>query len=218
MYRSLQLLQPKFTPYVTRDERVKIRNLVLTVIARLKLPEINIDDRSASKLYARFLEGLLQTPMAHVESNTPSPVGMTTASALPNVSMRPDPNMSFYPGSSNTQQFRPSYGTGYFGGNAGNGYPMSSPSQSPDARSTSFNHGSPEMQLSPGQNNLNGYGGHYPNSNNNSSPPQQDLFNDMPFFSENEMILQSMQMQSMSDANVWQEITALPGMHPFCFP
>lgn len=44
-------------------------------------PEIAIDDRHGPKLYSRFLKGLLATPMARVDTLSPS--GMMNTNSLP---------------------------------------------------------------------------------------------------------------------------------------
>ncbi|KII89885.1 hypothetical protein PLICRDRAFT_108635 [Plicaturopsis crispa FD-325 SS-3] len=68
----VKLLQPKFASYLSREQREEIRSLVQQVIDLLGSPDIAIDDRHGPKLYSRFLKGLLATPMARVDSQSPS--------------------------------------------------------------------------------------------------------------------------------------------------
>ncbi|KAF8623696.1 hypothetical protein AX17_007394 [Amanita inopinata Kibby_2008] len=68
----VKLLQPKFASYLTTEKRHDIRNKVQGVINLLSSPDIAIDDRHGPKLYARFLEGLLNAPMARLESQSPT--------------------------------------------------------------------------------------------------------------------------------------------------
>lgn len=79
-----QLLQPKFSAYLSTDQRIAIRDQVQRVIDVLGSPEIAMDDRHAPKLYSRFLAGLLATPLASIDHTirnaiTPS----TTTSGVP---------------------------------------------------------------------------------------------------------------------------------------
>ncbi|OSX58940.1 hypothetical protein POSPLADRAFT_1049102 [Postia placenta MAD-698-R-SB12] len=64
----VKLLQPKYAQHLSRERRVEIRDLVQRVIDLLSSPEVAIDDRHGPKLYSRFLQGLLATPMARVAS------------------------------------------------------------------------------------------------------------------------------------------------------
>ncbi|KAI0926056.1 hypothetical protein AcV5_008620 [Taiwanofungus camphoratus] len=68
----VKLLQPKYTAYLSRDQRAEIRHLVEQVIALLGSPEVAIDDRHGPKLYASFLQGLLATPMARLDHSPAS--------------------------------------------------------------------------------------------------------------------------------------------------
>jgi len=63
----IKLLQPKFSSYLTREQRVEIRRLVQKVIDLLGSPEVSIDDRHGPKLYSRFLKGLLAASTAQVD-------------------------------------------------------------------------------------------------------------------------------------------------------
>ncbi|KZT29605.1 hypothetical protein NEOLEDRAFT_1127315 [Neolentinus lepideus HHB14362 ss-1] len=63
----VKLLQPKFSSYLTREQRVEIRRLVQKVIDLLGSPEVSIDDRHGPKLYSRFLKGLLAASTAQVD-------------------------------------------------------------------------------------------------------------------------------------------------------
>ncbi|OCH94437.1 hypothetical protein OBBRIDRAFT_722948 [Obba rivulosa] len=69
----VKLLQPKFTVYMSREQRLEVRHSVQRVINLLGSPEVAIDDRHGPKLYARFLEGLLATPSARID-HSPAPV------------------------------------------------------------------------------------------------------------------------------------------------
>ncbi|KAH8099947.1 hypothetical protein BXZ70DRAFT_893935 [Cristinia sonorae] len=61
----IKLLQPKYVPYLTREQRVEIRQLIERLIDVME--EIAVDDRHCPKLYAKFLAGLLATPMASID-------------------------------------------------------------------------------------------------------------------------------------------------------
>ena len=67
-----QLLQPKFAAYLAREQRLEIRSQVEKVANLLGSPDVAVDDRHGPKLYSRFLNGLLATPLANVD--VPSPV------------------------------------------------------------------------------------------------------------------------------------------------
>ncbi|KAK7690923.1 hypothetical protein QCA50_006026 [Cerrena zonata] len=60
----IKLLQPKYAPYLTAQERAEVRQLVGRVADLMGSPEVAVDDRHYPKLYSRFLKGLLDTPMA----------------------------------------------------------------------------------------------------------------------------------------------------------
>jgi hypothetical protein len=82
-----QLLQPKFASYVSQEMRTEIRQLVQSVIDLLGSPAVAIDDRHGPKLYSRFLEKLLNKPMAI------SP-GATTSTSLHTRKLRRAKNSS----------------------------------------------------------------------------------------------------------------------------
>ncbi|CCM01416.1 uncharacterized protein FIBRA_03467 [Fibroporia radiculosa] len=67
----IKLLQPRY--HLSREQRVEIRTLVQRVIDLLGSPEVAVDDRHGPKLYSRFLQGLLDTPMARVDHSPPAP-------------------------------------------------------------------------------------------------------------------------------------------------
>jgi len=69
----VKLLQPKFAAYLTHDQRLQIREKVQNVINLLGSPDVAIDSRHGPKLYSRFLESLLATPMARVEKSNDVP-------------------------------------------------------------------------------------------------------------------------------------------------
>jgi hypothetical protein len=62
----VKLLQPKFSSYLTPGKRAEIRELISNVIELLSSEEISIDDNHSPKLYARFLRGLLDSPLAAI--------------------------------------------------------------------------------------------------------------------------------------------------------
>jgi len=66
----VKLLQPKFAAYIDAAKRASIRSRVQSVIDFFSNPEIAIDNRHGPKLYARFLKGLLASPMV-AEPNSP---------------------------------------------------------------------------------------------------------------------------------------------------
>ncbi|THV03202.1 hypothetical protein K435DRAFT_775090 [Dendrothele bispora CBS 962.96] len=59
----VKLLQPKFSSYLDDQTRSEIRNRVQNVIDFFSSPDIALDNRHGPKLYARFLKGLLASPM-----------------------------------------------------------------------------------------------------------------------------------------------------------
>ncbi|KAF5367470.1 hypothetical protein D9758_003782 [Tetrapyrgos nigripes] len=59
----VKLLQPKFSSYLDDHTRQEIRNHVQSVIDLFSSPDIALDNRHGPKLYARFLKGLLASPM-----------------------------------------------------------------------------------------------------------------------------------------------------------
>ena len=65
-------MHPKFATYLSREKRLEIRGLVQRVAELLGSAEIAIDDRHGPKLYSRFLQGLLATPMAIVDTLSPN--------------------------------------------------------------------------------------------------------------------------------------------------
>jgi len=68
----VKLLQPKFTAYLSSEKRHDIRNKVQRVIDLLSSPDIAIDNSHGPKLYAKFLKGLLASPMTRLESQSPA--------------------------------------------------------------------------------------------------------------------------------------------------
>jgi hypothetical protein len=60
----VKLLQPKFSSYLTPGKRAEIRELISNVIELLSSEEVAIDDNHSPKLYALFLRGLLDSPLA----------------------------------------------------------------------------------------------------------------------------------------------------------
>ncbi|TCD60602.1 hypothetical protein EIP91_009820 [Steccherinum ochraceum] len=76
----IKLLQPKYAAYLTREQRVEIRDMIGGVINVME--EIAVDDRHCPKLYSKFLAGLLATPMASVDHKS-SPKATKAKSASP---------------------------------------------------------------------------------------------------------------------------------------
>lgn len=68
-------MQPKFASYLTENKRVEIRGLVQSVIDHLGSADVALDDRHGPKLYARFLKGLLNAPMAKGDQTSASGKG-----------------------------------------------------------------------------------------------------------------------------------------------
>ncbi|KAG6880114.1 hypothetical protein C0992_005821 [Termitomyces sp. T32_za158] len=69
----VKLLQPRFASYLTIQKRLEIRETVQQIIDLLASPEISIDDRHGPGLSAKFLKGLLAAPMAQVDPTSPRP-------------------------------------------------------------------------------------------------------------------------------------------------
>lgn len=93
---SNQLLQPKFTAYLSTEKRLDIRNKVQRVIDLLSSPDIAIDNTHGPKLYAKFLKGLLASPMTRTESQSPA----TSTSGLPRSRSNRRPKLITSPASS----------------------------------------------------------------------------------------------------------------------
>ena len=74
-------MQPKYSPFLTREQRIEIRELIGRLIDVME--EIAVDDRHCPKLYAKFLAGLLATPMASVDHKNVSPRSMKAKSESP---------------------------------------------------------------------------------------------------------------------------------------
>ncbi|THH27370.1 hypothetical protein EUX98_g6816 [Antrodiella citrinella] len=68
----IKLLQPKYTAFLTRDQRIEIRELIGRLIDVME--DIAVDERHCPMLYAKFLAGLLATPMASVDYKSPKKV------------------------------------------------------------------------------------------------------------------------------------------------
>lgn len=62
------------------EQRIEIQELLKGIINLLSSPEVAIDDKHAPKLWARFLDGLLATPMARIDL---SPNVLKGGNALP---------------------------------------------------------------------------------------------------------------------------------------
>ncbi|KAJ3554389.1 hypothetical protein NM688_g3138 [Phlebia brevispora] len=58
----IKLLHPKYNSYIGEDKRIEIRERVTQIVGLFSSPEVAIDDRHGPKLYARFLQRLLETP------------------------------------------------------------------------------------------------------------------------------------------------------------
>lgn len=79
------MLHPKYASYLQLAQREEIQNLVRAIIDLLSDPEVVVDERHSPKLWARFLDGLLATPMAKVQL---SPSALKGSSNLPSKSRR----------------------------------------------------------------------------------------------------------------------------------
>ncbi|KAF9525684.1 hypothetical protein CPB83DRAFT_896852 [Crepidotus variabilis] len=128
----VKLLQPKFAPSISIEERTDIRARVQSVIDLLGSPQVALDERHGPKLYSRFLEKLLSRPMAKHDPMT-SPASSSSANRS-----RPPPRRTKGNGSSNNPSDTDSQ----------------PPSSSYDAATfdlppTVFNHPSPSNSLSP---------------------------------------------------------------------
>ena len=66
----LQLLQPKFSLYLSQETPAEIRRLVQSVIDLLGSPQVAIDDRHGPKIYSRFIEKLLHKAMLPTSPNS----------------------------------------------------------------------------------------------------------------------------------------------------
>lgn len=75
-----QLLHPKYATYLTMDQRKEIHSMVQVTIDILASPQVVNDDRHSPRLWSRFLQGLLATPMAKIEL---SPSALKGGHALP---------------------------------------------------------------------------------------------------------------------------------------
>jgi hypothetical protein len=177
-----QLLQHKYSAFISRDQRKEMRELVQKVIAHLNSPDIVVDERHAPKLYAKFLQGLIDTPMAKLDPTSPyiqqaAPLprarGLSSGGnrMSPDVERLPDAYYSSHP---STHGFAP-------GGNV-----------TMDSSMNSFGQAATRLPQ-PGD------------SPQNQSTPET-FEPPLPFDNE---ILQS--MQSYTDPSVWQDFTALPG-------
>jgi hypothetical protein len=60
-------MQPRYSSYVSREQRLEIRDRVEKVANLLGSPEVAVDDRHGPKLYSSFLKSLLAAPVARVD-------------------------------------------------------------------------------------------------------------------------------------------------------
>ncbi|KAH8112586.1 hypothetical protein DFH11DRAFT_463167 [Phellopilus nigrolimitatus] len=81
----IKILHPKYATYLKMEQRVEIHQLVRGIIDLLSSPDVVVDDKHSPKLWARFLEGLLATPMARIEL---SPSALKGGNALSRRSTR----------------------------------------------------------------------------------------------------------------------------------
>ncbi|KAL1949311.1 hypothetical protein VTO73DRAFT_8192 [Trametes versicolor] len=63
----IKTLHPRYAQHIPRDTRIEIRTMVEEVANFLGSPEVAVDDRHGPKLYSRFLKGLLEMPLAHID-------------------------------------------------------------------------------------------------------------------------------------------------------
>ncbi|KZT73649.1 hypothetical protein DAEQUDRAFT_721712 [Daedalea quercina L-15889] len=106
----IKLLQPKYSVYLSSEQRVEIKDLVQRVIDLLGSPEVAIDDRHGPKLYARFLQGLLSTPMARIDHSPSSLRRDATASRRFKTTSSTASSPS-HPGTSTRQSLSPTPGS-----------------------------------------------------------------------------------------------------------
>ncbi|KAG6831799.1 hypothetical protein H0H92_007476 [Tricholoma furcatifolium] len=182
----VKLLQPKFASYLTIQKRLEIRDVVQKVVDLLSSPEIAIDDRQGPGLYARFLKGLLAAPMAQVDPTSPPPLRKT---------LRVSPSTASYP--TEVQQ-RNAHNTKSRASSA-------SLSPAPRLEALSFESFAPVGAVDPfappGSAVSNSLALHVGGDDGTGLPA--DFFQPpLPF---DDAILNS--MQSLSDPNVWHDIT-----------
>jgi len=65
-----QLLQPKFSLYLSQERRAEIQHHVQSVIDLLGSPKVAIDDRHGPKIYSRFIEKLLNKALLPTSPNS----------------------------------------------------------------------------------------------------------------------------------------------------
>ncbi|KAG6918634.1 hypothetical protein DXG01_012753 [Tephrocybe rancida] len=186
----VKLLQPKFASYLTVQKRLEIREVVQKVVDLLGSAEIAIDDRHGPGLYSRFLKGLLAAPMAQVDPTSPS--APTRKSRMPSAPAPAPPPLEV-----NTH-----YQTAYNDSRASS--VSLSPVPTPGA--LSFESFAPVMGLDPfaprGNGTTNSLALHLGNEEGSSNLTSDFFQTSLPF---DDAILNS--MQSLSDPNVWHDIT-----------
>lgn len=60
-------MQPRYASYVSRDQRLEIRDKVEKIADLLGSPEVALDDHHGPKLYSAFLKALLAAPVTRVD-------------------------------------------------------------------------------------------------------------------------------------------------------
>lgn len=65
-------MQPRYANYVSREQRVEIRDKVQRVVDLLGSPEVAVDERHGPKLYSSFLKSLLDSPGAQIDRPPPT--------------------------------------------------------------------------------------------------------------------------------------------------
>ncbi|GBE88352.1 hypothetical protein SCP_1301670 [Sparassis crispa] len=186
----VKLLQPKYTAFITREQRIEIRDHVQRVIDLLGSPEVGIDDRHGPKLYSLFLKGLLATPMARID-HSPGSINRDTFAAR-RVAQKYQKNQ-LSSSSSSQSDFGQSASPPPSSGSSLN---TNSPQQNP----LSVGPYGPQTQPGPTV-----FQSQYPTISQMSTP--EFLAPPLPF--DHEMI---QSMQSLTDPNIWPDI-ALPGFN-----
>jgi len=190
----VKLLQPKFSSYLTQEQRVNIQDKVQSVIDLLA--EISIDDRHGPKLYSRFLAKLLARPMAKLDPSSP---GSSSNASLPSRVKPSRPSRQFY-GNGQVPNSRTPFDYNNFISDCPSPSTTSSLSPPPTEAALSFDQFAPVGGIDPFAPNM------VTSTDASNAPLMGDMFQpSLPF---DEDIVQS--MQSMSDPNVWQDIS-LPG-------
>jgi hypothetical protein len=196
----VKLLQPKFASYLTLKQRINIQTKVQSVIDLLGSPDIAVDDRHGPKLYSRFLQKLLARPMAKLDPTSP---GSLSNAFLPSRVKASRPTDLFF-GNGHAPDAKTYVDYNNFASDYPSPTTSSSLSPLPTEAALSFDQFAPVGGIDPFVSNM---GVTSSDPSNTSSLLGELLQPSLPFDDD---IMQS--MQSMSDPNVWQDIS-LPGFN-----